>query len=67
MKEDFFKVGYSTYLKKMPVKKQKWTSRFIKKILEHKIIAIIICTIVICLVMNIWLVYRFMNILSMVY
>ena len=67
MEEDFFKVGYSTYLKKLPSKKQKWTSRILKKILEHKFIIAIILTIMICLIMNIWLVYRFMNILSTAY
>lgn len=63
MGEDFFKVGYSTYLQKNNNSKKSWTSKIFKKILEHKIITISILTIFTCIGMNIWLVYRFMNIL----
>lgn len=66
MEEDFFKVGYSTYLQKQNVAKKKWTSIFFKKILKHKVITISILTIFTCIGMNIWLVYRFMNILAKV-
>lgn len=64
MEEDFFKVGYSTYLKREESKKQMWTSRILKKIMNHKIIAIVLITAIFCLFMNIWLIYRFMNILE---
>ncbi len=64
MKEDFFKVGYSTYLKKLPSKKEKWTSRILKKILAHKFIVMTLLIIFFCFLMNMWLIYRFMNILS---
>lgn len=64
MEEDFFKVGYSTYLKKEESKKQMWTSRILKKIMNHKIIAIVLIIAIFCLFMNIWLIYRFMNILE---
>ena len=64
MEEDFFKVGYTTYLQKQETTKKKWTSMFLHKILKHKIITASILTIFICLGLNIWLVYRFMTILS---
>ena len=62
MKENFFKIGYSTYLSKE--KKNKRTSFFWKKILEHKVIFSVIFVIFLCGVMNAVLIYRFMNILE---
>ena len=64
MEEDFFKIGYTTYLQKPKVKKKRWTSKLLNKILEHKVIAISILIIFMCVGMNIWLVYRFMSILA---
>lgn len=64
MEEDFFKVGYTTCLQKQETEKKKWTSNFLQKILKHKIITASVLTIFICVGMNMWLVYRFMDILS---
>lgn len=66
MKEDiFFKVGYTTYLQKQKIKKEKWTSKLIRKIKEHKIIFAILMIIIICMITNIVLIYKFINILEM--
>lgn len=63
MKEDFFKVGYTTYVNKS--KKIKWTSRLWKLIFKYKV-AITISTIIIsCLIINFWLIYKFLKILEM--
>lgn len=64
MKEDiFFKVGYTTYLQRQKNKKEKWTSKLIKKIKEHKIIFTILMMIIICMITNCFLIYKFINIL----
>ncbi len=63
MKEDFFKVGYSTYIQKNENEKQKWTSKLFGKILEHKFITTICLIILACMTMNMWLIYKFINIL----
>lgn len=66
MKEDiFFKVGYTTYLQKSKNKKRNWTSKIIKKFFEHKIISTSIVVIIMCLGINFWLIYKFINILEM--
>ena len=62
MKEDFFKVGYSKYLQKVKFEEKKRTSIF-SKIFKHKIIIWSVGIILICVLMNFWLIYRFMNIL----
>lgn len=65
MKEDvFFKVGYTTYLQKSKVRKINWTSRFAKKIMEHKVISVFFVVITMCIIMNFWLVYRFISVLE---
>ncbi len=64
MKEDFFKVGYSTYLHKKS-KQTKWTRSIVKSIFKHKYIIIICTSIMTCLIMNFWLIYKFMRILEM--
>lgn len=59
MKENiFFKVGYTSYLEK---NKEKWTSRFIKKIIEHKFIFTAIAIIIVCTITNFFLIYRFIE------
>lgn len=66
MKEDiFFRVGYTTYLQKSKNTKKKWTSKMIKNIAEHKVVATIFGVIIMCVVMNFWLIYRFISILEM--
>ena len=64
MKEDFFKVGYTSYLRKGRIKKTTWTSRFINKIKEHKFWFSLISIIAICIITNLYLVYKFINILE---
>lgn len=64
MEEDFFKVGYSTYLHQKS-KKIKWTRGITKKLFKHKFIIIICISIFICLIMNFWLIFKFMKILEM--
>ena len=59
MKENvFFKVGYANFVKS---KKEKWTSKLIKKISKHKIIFIAVATIIVCTVTNCILIYRFIE------
>ena len=60
MKEDFFKVGYSKYLEKVENKER--TSIF-NKIFKHKVILWSLGIILMCVLMNFWLIYRFINIL----
>ena len=62
MKEDFFKIGYSTYLNNS--KKENWTSVFFKKIMKHRLLIAIIFTILICATINFWLIFKFMYILE---
>lgn len=65
MKEDFFlKVGYTTYLQKPKTKKESWTSRIYKKIMEHKILSISFLLISMCVIMNFCLIYQFIHILE---
>ena len=61
MKENFFDVGYSGYINKS--NKIKRTS-FIKKIAQHKIIFIAMFFVFMCLGVNMWLIYTFINILE---
>ena len=63
MEEDFFKVGYSTYLQKQKVN-TKWRTSFLEKIFKHKVITITVLTLALCIGMNMWLVYRFMTLLA---
>lgn len=63
MKEDiFFKVGYTTYLQKN--EKKKWTSKITDMNTKHKFISVILVVIIISVMMNFWLIYRFINILE---
>ena len=65
MKEDFFKVGYTTYLHKSNKQTKKWTRTFFYKVWRYKFIITIITTIIVCLCMNFFLIYKFMKILEM--
>ena len=49
MEEDFFKVGYTTYVNKQPIAKKKWTSRLLGKIAEHKFLTTIFLIILVCI------------------
>lgn len=64
MKENFFKIGYSSYLSKKENKFLKWTNIIVNKILQHKILLSVLFTIVLCCSMNFLLIYKFMNILA---
>lgn len=63
MEEDFFKVGYTTYVNKQPIAKKKWTSRLLGKLAEHKFLTTIFLIILVCMTMNLWLIFKFINIL----
>ena len=59
MKENFFKVGYTDYLQK-----NKRTSSFFNKIMKHKLMLSLGLIIIFCTLMNFWLIYKFISILS---
>ena len=61
MKENFFKVGYSACIQKQGVERKKWTSILLGKILEHKFIITTCLIILAVMVMNLWLIFRFIN------
>ena len=64
MKEDFFKVGYTTYLENENIKINKRTSSFFKKISKHKFILMTSSIIMLCVFMNFFLIYKFMRIIE---
>lgn len=65
MKENvFLKVGYTSYLDKRKEKKEGWTSKFIKKIIEHKFLLIVISVIIMCIITNLCLIYKFICIME---
>lgn len=65
MKENvFFKVGYPTYVSKNKEKKEKWTSKLFKKIIEHKFLTIVIAIVVMCVITNLCLIYKFIYIME---
>ncbi|MDO4975279.1 MAG: hypothetical protein Q4E61_03045 [Alphaproteobacteria bacterium] len=64
MKEDiFFRVGYTTYLQKS--KKKNWTSKIVENIMAHKFIVTILMVIIMCVIMNFWLIHKFIYVLEM--
>ena len=65
--KEVFKVGYTTYLEKNKKRtpKKNRTSKIFKMIAEHKVMVTILGIIVMCLVINFWLVYKFVHILEM--
>ena len=64
-KKNIYKIGYtSTIQKKM--KNKKWTSRLLKLICENKIISISIVLFVICVCVNLTLIYNFLKILEQI-
>ena len=64
MKEDFFKVWYTMYIEKDKPKVKNWTSKITKKILKYKILFITISIITMCLAMNFFLIYKFIEIIE---
>ena len=68
MKENvFFRVWYSTYLKKEKERQESWTSRLMKKINEHKFITMIVAIIIACTMTNFFLIYRFIHIIEKIW
>ena len=64
MKEDFFKVGYTSYLSKENTKKTGRTRLFWKKIRKHKFLLSVISIIMISMIINFYLIFKFINILE---
>ena len=63
-KENIYDVKYTSILKGNGFKKRKWTSNFKKIIHENKIISISIVIFIMCVGMNLFLIYNFMKILQ---
>lgn len=62
MKENvFFKVGYSPFLEN---KKEKWTSKVFKKIIEHKFLTIVLAIVAMCVITNLCLIYKFIYLME---
>ena len=65
MKENvFFKVGDSPFLENKTEKKEKWTSKLFKKIIEHKFLTIVIAIVAMCVITNLCLIYKFIYIME---
>ena len=65
MKENvFFKVGYSPFLENKKEKKEKWTSKIVKKIIEYKFLTVVIAIVVMCVITNLFLIYKFIRIME---
>ena len=64
MKEDFFNVGYTTYLQKKKIKGDNWTNYLIRVICRHKFIFLASLIVIMCLCMNLFLIYKFMKIIE---
>lgn len=63
-KENIYDVKYTSILKRNNFKKRKWTSNLKKFIHENKIISISIVIFIMCIGMNLFLIYNFMKILQ---
>lgn len=64
MKENvFFKVKYVPFLEDR-TEKEKWTSRFFKKLIEYKLLTVAIAIVVMCIITNICLIYKFIKIME---
>lgn len=63
-KENIYDVKYTSILKGNSFKKRKWTSNLKKNIHENKIISISIVIFIMCVGMNLFLIYNFMKILQ---
>lgn len=65
MKENvFFKVGYVPFLREDKEKKEKWTSRIVRKIVEHKFLTVVVAIVGVCVITNLCLIYRFIRIME---
>ena len=64
-KNNVFNVSYTSVLEKTSVKKKmEWTSKLKKFIKSNKLITGTITIFIMCFVLNVFLVYSFMNILK---
>lgn len=65
MKENvFLKVGYTPFLEKKKEKTESWTSKIINKIIEHKFLSIVLAIVMMCVITNICLIYKFICIME---
>ena len=65
MKENvFFKIGYSPFLENKKEKKEKWTSKLFKKIIEHKFLTIVIAIVAMCVITNLCLIFKFIYLME---
>lgn len=66
-KENVFKVGYAPVIGEKKIKRKKWTSRIIKFIYKNKILTTAAIVFIMCVTLNIILIYNFMRILITAY
>ncbi len=64
-KKNIFKVGYTSTLQKK-LKNKRWTSKLLKFIRDNKIISISIIIFVMCVGMNLLLIYNFLKVLQQI-
>lgn len=64
MNEKIINLGYTTYLQKESKTKVKRTSNIKKLFSKHKILAMCLLTVSMCVGMNFWLIFNFIRILE---
>ena len=64
MNEKVINLGYTTYLQNEKKTKKNWTSNILNKIYKHKILAMCLLIVLMCVGMNLMLIYNFMRILE---
>lgn len=63
-KDVFFKVRYNTNLNRLQIEKERWTSKLLKKIKNHKLLTTVIIAFFMFSTLNIVMIYSFMKILQ---
>ena len=63
-KKNIYNVKYTSVLEGISLKKEKWTSKIKKIIIENKTISITIIVFFTCVVMNLFLIYNFLKVLQ---
>ena len=63
-KKNIYNVKYTSALEEISLKKEKWTSKIKKFIIENKIISIFIMLFFTCVGMNLFLIYNFLKVLQ---
>ena len=63
-KDVFFKVRYNTNLNRLQIEKERWTSKLLKKIRDHKLLTTAIIAFFMFSTLNIVMIYSFMKILQ---